>query len=86
MTANNCYIITEYCSEGDLAGQLKKHGRFGETAVLPIIRDIFNGFKELVRRKILHRDLKPSNILVQGGEYKIADFGFAKYEDGNGAK
>jgi serine/threonine protein kinase len=29
---------------------------------------------------IIHRDLKPSNIFLQGGLYKIADFGLARRE------
>jgi serine/threonine protein kinase len=27
MTANNCYIVTEYCPQGDLAALLTKKGR-----------------------------------------------------------
>ena len=31
--------------------------------------------------KIIHRDLKPSNILINNNnKFKLADFGFAKYE------
>jgi serine/threonine protein kinase len=29
-TLNNCYIVTEYCNEGDLASILKKKGRYSE--------------------------------------------------------
>jgi len=29
-TLNNCYIITEYCNEGDLASKLKARGKFTE--------------------------------------------------------
>ena len=45
------------------------------------MRQIMNGFNELIREKIIHRDLKPANILINEGVYKIGDFGFAKYVD-----
>jgi serine/threonine protein kinase len=33
----------------------------------------------LFKYNIVHRDLKPENILYKDGQYKIADFGYAKY-------
>jgi serine/threonine protein kinase len=39
---------------------------------------VCEGFKYLRGFDIIHRDLKPSNILLQGGLYKIADFGLAR--------
>ncbi len=30
MTVNNCYIVTEYCSGGDLASLLKRRGPLSE--------------------------------------------------------
>lgn len=86
MTVNNCYIVTEFCNEGDLASLLKKKGRFREQEALDIIRDVFNGFKELGAKNVLHRDIKPANILLHSGCCKIADFGFAKYDTTPGQK
>lgn len=45
-----------------------------------------NGFKTLVKNKIMHRDFKLANILKHDGDIKIADFGFSKLlgNDGNG--
>jgi len=28
---------------------------------------------------IIHRDIKPANIFLKGKEWKIGDFGFARY-------
>ena len=30
-------------------------------------------------KNIIHRDLKPANIMRFGNQWKIGDFGFAKY-------
>lgn len=44
---------------------------------------ILNGFGELVLNGVTHRDLKPENILIKDNVLKIADFGFAKFSEGN---
>lgn len=41
--------------------------------------DITNAYIYLKDKNILHRDLKPANILMDNGNAKIADFGFACY-------
>lgn len=77
--ASHCYIITEFCSQGDLSSVLKKRKRIAEGEALPIVKDIVNGFLEIGENKYLHRDLKLANILIDHkGVAKIADFGFAK--------
>lgn len=86
MTVNNCYIVTEYCDGGDLASHLKRHGRLPEKQVISIVRDIFNGFRELANRNIVHRDIKPANILLSNGSCRIADFGFAKFDKDPGSR
>jgi serine/threonine protein kinase len=43
-----------------------------------ILLQILNGFKTLVKNKIMHRDFKLANILKHDGCIKIADFGFSK--------
>lgn len=80
-TLNNCYIITEYCEEGDLLSLIKKNGKgkpFEESRLLPIVKDVLSGFKYLVEKGIVHRDIKPANIFFKNSQCKIADFGFAK--------
>lgn len=86
MTVNNCYIVTEYCSGGDLATLLKRRGRLSEKEAVGYMRDIFNGYLELANRNIIHRDIKPANILLSEGSCRIADFGFAKYDKDPGVK
>lgn len=78
-TANNVYIITEYCDGGDLRDYMKRLGReMPEHQAIEVLRQIICGFKVLVDSNLIHRDLKPENILLKGSDFKIADFGFAR--------
>jgi serine/threonine-protein kinase ULK/ATG1 len=77
-TVNNCYIVTEFCSEGDLASLIKTKKRLAEGDARSLISDIVAGFLEIADKNYLHRDLKLANIFVSNGIAKIADFGFAK--------
>ena len=77
-TVNNCYIITEFCGEGDLASLIKTRKKLPEAEANSFIADIVAGFLEIADKNYLHRDLKLANIFVSGGRAKIADFGFAK--------
>lgn len=43
-TANNCYIVMEFCNEGDLANHLHKRGRLGENETCKLMADIAAGF------------------------------------------
>jgi serine/threonine-protein kinase ULK/ATG1 len=77
-TANNFYLILEYCNEGDLMVYLKKKKTLSEEEAIEFFVQILNAFRTLVQHKIMHRDFKLANILMHDGEIKIADFGFSK--------
>ena len=77
-SANNIYIVTEYCDEGDLKDYLRKREKISEPEALKILKDLMSGFKYLYEKEIIHRDLKPANILMHKGRCKISDFGFAR--------
>lgn len=77
-TANNFYLIIEYCNEGDLSVSLKKKKNFPEDDAIEYLVQIISAFKTLVKNKIMHRDFKLANILMHDGTIKIADFGFSK--------
>ena len=36
------------------------------------------GYKNLIKAKLVHRDIKPDNIMINNSIYNIADFGFSK--------
>ncbi|CAK62140.1 unnamed protein product (macronuclear) [Paramecium tetraurelia] len=83
-TANNCYIISELCTGGDLKEYMKRSviGPIEESAATKILIQILRGILQSFKRGIIHRDLKPANILVANNNiFKIADFGFAKRFD-----
>lgn len=75
---SHCYIITEFCNEGDLSGLIKKKKRFPEEEMVKYLKDIVSGFIEIGHKGFLHRDLKLANIFISNNTAKIADFGFAK--------
>ncbi len=76
--ASHCYIVTEYCNQGDLLALLRKKRKLHEAEVSAIMRDIVDGMVAIGENKFLHRDLKLANIFMNDGVAKIADFGFAK--------
>ncbi|KAM3131553.1 hypothetical protein pb186bvf_016337 [Paramecium bursaria] len=82
-TQNNYYMFIEYCDGGTLKQYLSKKPILNDEQIVEFIQQISNGFKELSNNNIMHRDLKPDNILIHQGVYKIADFGFAKFYNGD---
>ena len=76
----NFYLITEYCSGGDLY-RATKNENLSEIQVANIIYQILLALNNLHKMKIMHRDLKQENILIskkeENGLYrvKLCDFG-----------
>ena len=60
---------------------LIKKGRFKDKEDLQLansyIKDVYQGLLYLESISIVHRDIKAANILINGGNAKIGDFGFA---------
>ena len=49
---------------------------------LTLLHQILQGMKTAHEHGLVHRDIKPLNILLDAGEVRIADFGFAKDPEG----
>ena len=47
-----------------------------ESQCCEIFHQIAKGLYKMHKHEYIHRDIKPDNVLVKGGVYKIADFGF----------
>lgn len=77
-TANNYYLVINYCNGGDLEEHVKKNSSLGEEESIYFLMQIMNGFKELHKHKIMHRDFKLANIFLHDDAIIIGDFGFAK--------
>lgn len=82
LEASDCtYVVLEYCSEGDLFGNITEHGHFvGNDALAKrIFLQILDAVEHCHSQAIYHRDLKPENILItsNGMTAKLADFGLA---------
>ncbi len=75
-TANNLYLFTDLCEDGDLEHKINKKYPFTEQEACLIIWQIAAAFTAM--GNVMHRDIKPANILLCNGKAKVADFGFAK--------
>ena len=77
-TANNFYLLTQYCNGGDLDKLRQLRGRFSEKEARYFLGQIIKGFKAINDMDVLHRDLKLANILVH---FKEIDFKFVEQEE-----
>ena len=77
-TETAIYIITEYCSGGELFDYIVSKRRLPEVEACRIFQQLINGLEYLHKQKICHRDLKPENLLFDAKKnLKIADFGLS---------
>ncbi|XP_060787249.1 serine/threonine-protein kinase ULK1a isoform X2 [Neoarius graeffei] len=87
------YLVMEYCNGGDLAEYLHSKGSLREDTIRSFLQQIASAMSVLRSKGIIHRDLKPQNILLSYSAgrrvtpnnicIKLADFGFARYLQGN---
>ncbi|KAL4491134.1 hypothetical protein ABPG73_013203 [Tetrahymena malaccensis] len=77
-TKHNIYLFSEYCNGGDLQQYIESRPYISEAECLDLFKQIVSALQVLDKNNIAHRDLKPANILLNKGQVKIADFGYAK--------
>lgn len=73
-TVNNCYIITEFCDQGDLQNRITTRGPLKEPEAQVIFKDILSGFLYLAQEKYVHGNLKPSCLFIKDKVIKISGF------------
>lgn len=77
---DNIYsLFLEYVAGGSIASCMKSYGKFDESLIKFITRQVLQGLEYLHSNGILHRDLKADNLLLEiDGTCKISDFGISK--------
>jgi hypothetical protein len=70
--------------EKEIINRKKSNNYYTEQELLYILVNLVGTFAYLQQKGISHRDVKPQNILCFGNnDYKICDFGEAKYQNQN---
>ena len=84
LTNDKFYIITDYCSDGELFSEIEKKTKFSEKETSFIIYQILQAVRYIHKMGVIHRDIKPENIMIMRKEsngllhVKLIDFGTAK--------
>jgi len=71
----NLYIITPFCSGGEILGVLKKRRSFSESESRYFLKSILDGLESLQRGGLCHRDISLENILVGHEQTFVIDMG-----------
>lgn len=79
------YIAQEYVAGQNLSQLIARTGPLEEPLAVHIMLQVASALAKSGQQGIVHRDIKPDNImLAQSGEVKVADFGLARIETGDG--
>jgi len=80
------YLVLEYLSGGDLQALCRSRPLRLEGALF-YLEQVALGLAHAHKHGVIHRDVKPQNLLLTADQHtvKIADFGVAKIEAGEGA-
>ena len=78
------YMITEYCSNGELFDYIVDRECITEKEAAGVFTQVIDGIEYLHKMGICHRDLKLENILLDSAyNIKIVDFGMScTYKEG----
>jgi len=73
------YLVTEYCSGGELYDRIIAMKNFTEFKAAELMRQILSAVTYCHKKNIVHRDLKPENTLFESSaedaSLKVIDFG-----------
>ena len=78
---DNYYLITEYCSGGNILTRLENGNNFSEETASNILHQILSGISYCHEKGIMHRNINPENILYQSEDedslIKLIGFGLS---------
>ena len=79
------YLVLEYMPGGTMA-DMCRHSPLSIESALFYLEQVCDGLAHAHSRSVIHRDIKPQNLLLTADRQtvKIADFGVAKIEAGEG--
>ena len=60
----NCYMVSEFCDQGDLLQKLDKLNYMNEIVVKFLMEQIFNAIAYLHSRGVIHGDIKLENVML----------------------
>lgn len=73
------YLVQEYIDGENLEEELTQKGKFSETEVLEVLREMLKILKFVHANNSIHRDIKPANIMRdRKGKLYLLDFGAVK--------
>ncbi|EGR29125.1 hypothetical protein IMG5_162280 [Ichthyophthirius multifiliis] len=85
--SKNYYLITEYCSGGELFDKIKSMKNFTEKMAADYFKQILSAVVYCHENQIVHRDIKPENLLFdtdkKDANLKVIDFGTSRKIDEN---
>lgn len=70
---NFYYLISEYCSDGDLCSALISAKRIDESIVQKLMFQIFSSVSYLHSQRIIHGDLKLENVMIDRNTYEMKE-------------
>ncbi|EGG22496.1 hypothetical protein DFA_04624 [Cavenderia fasciculata] len=81
---NQFYIVTKYCTGGDLEQIIKLRLQdkkwIDEKSIWSYTSQVFKMLEQLESKNILHLDIKPFNLFLgENGQLMLGDFGASKY-------
>ncbi|KAF5281009.1 hypothetical protein FQA39_LY05214 [Lamprigera yunnana] len=82
-TDTHFFIVTEYCSGGELFDHIVERNRLSEQQSRTFFRQIVSAVAYLHSLGYAHRDLKPENVLLSSSDtLKLIDFGLCAKPEG----
>ncbi|KRX02511.1 Protein kinase-like domain [Pseudocohnilembus persalinus] len=77
-TPKHIFLVTEYCSGGELFDYIVKNVRLKESEACKIFQEIIGAIEYIHKLQVVHRDLKPENLLLdENKNIKTVDFGLS---------